>query len=238
MIKKNIVLSILSIFIFSPAYSITLVSVFNGTNYDTGSRRALTLKIENASLYDLGDNYLFLEHVKPQKSDYNSYFYGEWHPRISISKLTDKNINFGNFRDVLLAFELNLNTKSKPVYLYGLGTNIDSSKFKFIKLNLYSRRDTRDSSSTYQVSMAWLSRFSFHERLKFKFYGFVDYVGKQHHLAENLLIKPKLLLDIGELLKLKQDKLFLGARFYYWHNKLGYRHLDESSLEPMISWKV
>ena len=71
--------------------------------------------------------------------------------------------------------------------------------------------------------------------LKLRFTGFLDYAGKQNTLVSNLLAKPKLLLDVGKLLNTIDNMLFFGFRFFYWHNKLGIKNLDEATIEPMLA---
>lgn len=212
------------------------ISFLTGNEYELGNDHRNTLRFDHASTWALGDNYLFFDVTDPVSND--TFIYGEWHSRLSFSKMTGHHIGFGPVSDTLLAGELNFDGQGTHIYLYGVGFNIKIPEFQFVILNAYARRDPAYHGTTYQISWAWGLPFKFGDRVRFAFGGFCDYAGKQGRSAANFLAKPQLLFDMGNLLFRKPNNIFAGMRYVYWHNKLGIKGLNESVPELMITWQI
>lgn len=217
--------------------NITNISYITGSTYELGDDHRKTLRFDNANTWAYGDNFFFFEVTSPFKK--GTSIYGEWQPRLSLSKITGKGIGFGPLSDLLLAGEINYSGTGSRAYLYGLGTNIKIPGFTFFKFNVYNRKDPSQPGSTYQISWSWLARFQlFFSRLKFEFGGFCDYAGQQHNLEHNFLAKPQLLIDAGNLIAQKPNHIFAGIRYVYWKNKLGVKGVTESVPEFMVTWRI
>lgn len=219
-----------------PLLSITNISLFGGDDYATGPKHATKLQLSNAAQWQYGDNFFYFDVTNPHKN--TTSIYGEWHSRLSASKISGKAIHWGPISDVLLAGELNFGGNNTRAYLLGVGFNFDAPKMNFLKLNIYSRRDPSQPGSTYQITPVWSATFNSNERTSFLFDGFIDYAGSQGTLASNFLTKPRLMLDIGKLFHGKAKRLYAGIRYVYWHNKLGTKGTTESLPEWMITWSI
>lgn len=210
------------------------ISLFQGNNYQTGNQQALTLRFDQGNAWKYGDNFFFFDITNPDQN--GTSIYGEWQPRLSFSKLTGHKISFGPVSDVLLASELNVNGADGRVYLYGLGVNLNIPTFAFIKLNTYVRDDPKLASKTYQISVVWSEPFKINDRVLIDFAGFIDDAGKEDTKSANFLAKPRLMLDLGQLLWQSPKNLLVGIQYVYWHNKLGIHGLTESLPEAMLTW--
>ena len=222
-------------FLFQSSCFALNISVFQGNNYQTGNKQAMTLRFDQGNAWRYGDSFFFFDVTNPDQN--GTSIYGEWQPRLSLSKITGKSIAFGPVSDVLLASEINVNGVNGRAYLYGLGVNLSVPHFTFVKLNAYVRDDANLPDKTYQVSLTWLSKFVINDRLVVNFAGFIDDAGKESTKSANLLIKPRLMLDLGRLWQAPKN-LYLGVQYVYWKNKLGIKGLTESMPEVMLTWKI
>ncbi len=80
---------------------------------------------------------------------------------------------------------------------------------------------------TYYIESAWLYPFNIGP-VPLKFTGFLNIIGPKgfgatgdsYHRIE-ILLHPKLMVDVGELLGYTPNKIDAGVGFEYWHNKFG-----------------
>lgn len=218
-------------------WGINQISFLSGNEYAPYNEHKKTLRFDHSDSWAYGDNYYFFDITNPVSK--NTFIYGEWHSRLSFSKMTGHKIGFGPISDVLLAGELNFDGQGTHIYLYGLGFNLKIPGFRFFKLNTYARRNPKYHGTTYQISWSWLLPINLiHDRLKFEFGGFCDYAGRQGGAASNFLTKPQLLLDVGNLIFNSPNNIFAGIRYVYWHNRLGEKGITESLPELMITWRI
>src|SRR5688572_18355017 len=75
--------------------------------YSTPSGDLFTATVEHLSTWNYGDNFLFVDGLFGNHTDYlgkrtgkHAKAYGEWTPRLSLSKLTKRPIQFGPVTDV------------------------------------------------------------------------------------------------------------------------------------------
>ncbi len=231
-------------------WSSTAVSLLYGTknqsiffNDETltleGADQDMTIiTIEHSSAWKYGDNFFFFDMSQP--FDTGSGIYGEWHPRLSFSKMSGSSMSFSFVKDVLLATEINISNGGR-VYLYGAGFDLDIPHFQFFSLNFYMRNDPGlDGETTYQISPAWNIPFNI-AGAGFQFRGFLDYVGSTgdegewNYRESNLLMQPQLLLDLGNFSD-KPGNLFVGVEYQYWTNKYGLKDIDENYVQVMGKW--
>ena len=215
-------------------WSSTSMSFLKGSGYDvTSSEDATIMTLEHASGWEYGDNFLFIDFFQP--FDVDTSIYGEWHPRVSFGKLTDKKLAFGPVTDVLLAGEINLGYH-KRVYLYGVGLNLNIPKFDFFALNIFLRDDMDfEGESTFQISPSW--RIPFHiGKARFECGGFLDYSGAEGEGREaQLLFVPQVLLDVGNF-KGAPKRIYAGIEYQYWQNKYGLDGREDNLVQAMVKW--
>ena len=250
--KKSLKIFLLSLVIislgvgstFAAIWSSTSVSMLYGTknqaivfNPDTmsleGEDQDMTIMtIEHASAWKYGDNFFFFDIKQP--FDTGSSLYGEWHPRLSMGKMTGSNFGFSIVKDVLIATEINISDASR-VYLYGLGFDLDIPHFQFFALNFFIRNDVNiEEETTYQISPSWNVPFNIGSA-SFQFRGFLDYSGTAGGSEAQFLMQPQLLLDIGSFSD-KPGNFYAGVEYQYWQNKFGIKDLDENYVQLMGKW--
>ncbi len=223
-------------------WSSTAMSVLYGTksqDFSFGPDGMTTMDVdktiitlEHASAWKYGDNFFFFDIGQP--FDVNTSLYGEWHPRLSFSKMTGSNVGFGFVKDVLIATELNVNDGGR-VYLYGAGFDLDIPAFKFFALNIFARNDPSKEDVTYQISPSWNLPFTLGSA-QLSFGGFLDYSGSAGGFHEaNFLAQPQLLLDLGAFSD-KPGNFYAGIEYQYWTNKYGIKDLDENYVQFMGKW--
>ncbi len=235
--QKTVLLLVIVLLGTGPAgaaqWSSTSVSILHGSGYELASREEATiLTLDHASGWKFGDNFFFFDVFEPFAND--THIYGEWHPRLSFGKMTNRNAGFGFVKDILIATELNVGEEWRA-YLYGLGLDLDIPHFSFFALNFFIRDDmTRADSSTFQISPSWNLPFTLGTaRLEFR--GFLDYAGAEGGGKANLLTQPQLLLDVGNFSG-KPGNVLVGIEYQYWWNKYGVDGVEESVVQFMGKW--
>lgn len=214
-------------------WSTTSVWLLQGDRFELGSRERSILRLEHASGWAYGDNYFFVDLVRAGDSGTGTMMYGEFAPRFSLGKLTGHDLSFGPVTDVLLAPAINAGDDFRA-YLYGLGVDLEVPGFAYFQVNAYVRDDKNLPGTTWQLTPIWLYPFALGE-WQFKFQGFVDYAGEEGPAARNLLVVPRLWLDIGAFWG-SPGKLEAGIEYLYWENKFGVEGVTESVVQPMLRW--
>jgi len=121
-----------------------------------------------------------------------------------------------------------------PVGNNGLGFSLNLPKFNFADLNVYVRNDTNQSGVTYQITPVWQVPFSV-GKADFVFEGFSDIAGPEGDLSFNIDFQPRLLLDLGKVWD-KPGNLYFGTELMIWHNKFGFKGVNEFAPQAMLKW--
>jgi len=199
-----------------------------------------TITVEHADAWKYGDNFLFFDITNPEVTRKNSpktSIYGEISPRLSIGKITGLDLSAPFVKDVLLAGTLEIDGGGGGGfhnYLYGMGLSLNLPKFNFADFNVYVRNDTQQSGVTYQITPCWQLPFAV-GKANFVFEGFSDIAGPEGDLSFNIDFQPRLLLDLGKLWD-KPGNLFVGTELMIWHNKYGFKGVDEFAPQAMVKW--
>ena len=207
-----------------------------GFNYDLGEDARDTMTFEHADQWKYGDNFFFLDVntlVERDRETADTALYGEWHPRLSVSKLSGKDLSVGPIRDVLTAHELDFGEDSL-VYLSGVGLSLNLPGFEFANLNALFRDDVDQDGSTWQISVEWnapIELFGWH----WSYGGYIDFAGEEGNLAWNINSDTQLLLDVGERLGYK-NQLWAGIELLLRHNEFGIDGQDEFVPQMMVKW--
>lgn len=214
----------------------TAVSGLYGTDHKLAPKSEMTIiTIEHADGWAYGDNFFFFDITQPFED--GTGIYGEWHPRLSSSKIFKQDMSFGPVKDVLLASEMNLGDNVR-IYLYGLGFDLDIPHFAWAKVNVFIRDDANiEDESTYQISPSWNLPFTV-GNANFEFTGFVDIAGEEGTAKANVLAQPQLLLDLGHFWG-NSKSLYAGVEWQYWNKKYGVDAGDlseENFAQFMVKW--
>lgn len=208
---------------------------FNFKNVGDGSKdnNHSTVTVEHADGWKYGDNFFFFDINNPTDSDVE--IYGEISPRLSLGKITGKDLSAPFVKDVLLAgtYEVLAGKFSSHGYLYGIGLSLDIPKFNFADLNLYVRNSSFEGT-TYQITPVWQLPFTI-GKADMVFEGFVDIAGSEGVSEFNIDAQPRLLLDAGKLWG-APGNLYLGTEIIYWHNKFGIDGVNEFAPQVMVKW--
>lgn len=163
---------------------------------------------------------------------------------LSGNKVAGSNMfSFGPIRDVGLLVGFDFDTQNdqfasyKKLITFGPQFSIDLPRgFLNITVGLSHEWDTNgflangngtNFNPTYTIETAWAYPFAVSKFL-LNFTGFANLVGPKgkgatgdfNHGVE-ILVHPKLMLDVGELIGYTPKKLEAGVGFEYWHNKFG-----------------
>jgi nucleoside-specific outer membrane channel protein Tsx len=206
-----------------------------------------TATLENSSGWSWGSSYFFFDYLRSNSADQNATeFYGEWYPSASISKMSKKAISFGPLRDVLLTMGFNAGTKSTGaaplVFLPGLTFDLKIPGFQFFSLGVYMYIDrgrisgvsNGSNTSTYQITPSWSLPFNI-GAARFRFDGFIDYIGRHGNSAHQIISQPTIKLDLGNFAG-KPDKLLVGAEWALWRNKYGISGFNQTAPQAVIMW--
>jgi nucleoside-specific outer membrane channel protein Tsx len=223
-------------------WSTTNVQVLHGNNYELGDSSMSILTMEHANGWKYGDNFFFLDVSNPASK--GTSYYAEFSPRLSLGKISGKNLSFGIVKDVLLAGTLEMG-EGLRAKLIGVGLALDLPKFAFADINLYYRKSERDwlveqTDAGAQVTVDWLLPFAVGGQ-KFAFEGFVDYAwgekGGSAPKANNLIAGPRLLVDVGNWVG-APGTLQLGIEYQIWRNKFGIEGINENVPQVMLKWTM
>ena len=66
--------------------------------------------------------------------------------------------------------------------------------------------------------------------------GVADFAGSEGKTVAHQLIIPRFLVDAGSLIGVKNNKLWIGIEWQYWHNKFGTKGVTESVPQLQIKY--
>ncbi len=69
--------------------------ILHGSGFKLGADARSTITVEHANGWRYGDNFLFIDVT--QRDDVGVEVYGEWFPRMSLSRLSNKDLSIGIF---------------------------------------------------------------------------------------------------------------------------------------------
>ena len=206
-----------------------------GSGYELDPHTHSVITVEHADGWKYGDNFFFLDVIngEQQTDDHNTSLYSEFSPRLSLGKISGKDLSFGPVKDVLLAGTLEMG-QGFHNYLYGLGVDLAIPKFAFFQLNAYVRDNPSQSGVTYQFTPCWALPFNAGP-VKMLFEGFADIAGSEGDLAFNIDTQPRLLVDLGNFWG-APDSVYAGTEVQIWHNKYGVSGVNEFVPQAMVKW--
>lgn len=209
------------------------VQLLRGYDYELGERQRTIVTLEHAHGHRYGDSYVWVDVIKPDGGDHT--YYGEISPRLSLSKMTGRDLSFGIVKDVLVSTTFEKAKDQGPQYLYGGAIDLNIAGFKFFKTNAYVHDSTELDGKTWQVTVAWNRPFEV-GGVKMLAEGFADFQGDEGGRRPNQLAVPRFLVDVGDLAGYESGKVMAGVEYQYWHNKFGVDGVTESVAQAQIKW--
>lgn len=223
-------------------WSTTNVQLLHGDGYELGDNSMVIMTVEHANGWKYGDNFFFLDVSNPDAE--GTGYYAEFSPRLSLGKISGKDMSVGMVKDVLVAGTQEMG-EGLHAQLIGLGLALNLPRFAFADVNLYYRKSERDwlavqSDPGAQVTIDWLLPFGVAGQ-KLAFEGFVDYAWRERGgsapKADNLIAGPRLLIDAGNWFG-APGSLQVGVEYQVWRNKYGVKDVDEDIPQLMIKWTM
>jgi len=201
------------------------IQLLHGEDYKLGSEKRNIISLEYANGWKYGDFFIFGDQIWSEEG--KSTYYIEPTLRFSLSKILDKKLSYGLIKDVLISTQIEKPKNQDTRYLAGFALDLDLPGVKFFKSNFFIRDNPNLSGNTYQITLVWNVPFQM-AGANMLFEGFTDIVGDEGSSVAYQLIVPRLLIDAGQTMGLKPNKLWLGVEWQYWHNKFGVDGVTES----------
>lgn len=212
------------------------LQLLHGTGFELSDSQHITLTYEHADGWRYGENFLFIDVI--QRDDVGIEIYGEWYPRLSFNKMTNKDLSFAFVKDVSIVGSINAGSEPSrdpfKAYLLGGGLSLDIPYFDFLQLDFFAYKSDDVNDHGFQITPAWRLPFQI-GNAHFVFRGFLDYVSADATGGEAyILTQPQLLVDLKKTFGIKNN-IHMGIEYWYWQNKFGINNVDEESIQAMIS---
>ncbi len=229
------ILLLLLIFTSTTTFAKTLWSDFSlsylqGNNYEVGDSKRKVLTFEHTTATSWGDSFLFIDHIRSNNDDVETY--GEWAPRIKISDFDHQIV-----KGIYAAGTIEMNTfasadnfgASFTNYLLGVGTDLNIPGFDFFKMNVYYRANEYGDNN-YQTTLVWGLPLG-----PLYYDGFADITSSTDDSSAGMNITSQLKYDVAPHIGLS-SKLYLGVEYTYWINKFGIDDLDENNVNLLVKY--
>jgi len=204
----------------------------SGNNYQLGESDRKVISFEHAHGWKYGDNFFFVDVTHPEGRPHD--YYGEISPRLSLGKISGRDLSFGPLKDISIGTTTELGTHLQERWLAGFAFDFDLPGFQFFRLETMYRDDPSLAGDTWQITTIWNAPFEI-GRHSFLFEGFVDYAGAEGDGEANIHGDPRLLYDLGSIYG-KKGKAFFGIEYVLWYNKFGVDGVNEHV--PQLTLKV
>ncbi|MGV3587873.1 MAG: hypothetical protein ACO1OF_12780 [Adhaeribacter sp.] len=163
--------------------------------------------------------------------------YLEWYPKVSLSRALGREIKSGPLSDVSLAGGINvLFGGSEDFFVYTAGPafrfRIPGSGLLQLETYYYKQHGSQ-YHGTYQFTPSWDIVLPVAGKARFRFRGFMDFIGDRGPGRTQYLTQPQLFYDLGNVWG-KPNKIFLGSEWRYWKNVAGNAGLEESILQANL----
>lgn len=211
----------------------TNIQLLRGFDYEVGSEERTIMTFEHANGWKYGDFHFFLDRTWPDEG--KPFYYFEPTLRVSLGKVTGKDLSYGIIKDVLVSGNLEKPKGQDVRKLGGFSVDLDLPGFKFFKTNYWLRDNPNLSGSTYQITLAWNRPFKIGET-NFLLEGFADFAGSEGTTTSHQLIVPRFLVNVGDLTGMGGNGLWAGIEYSYWHNKFGIKGTTESAPQLQLKW--
>jgi nucleoside-specific outer membrane channel protein Tsx len=207
-----------------------------GRNWKLGPATKDILTLEHADGWSRGDNYLFIDvsHIAAQENK-DTGIYGEWQPRLSLSKIIGKDLSAGIFADVLETNRLAFGNGFLAV-LNGIAVDLKLPGFAFFHQHAFLRNDINLPGVTWQLTTEWAVPIEI-KAVRLVQDGFVHFIGPEGGTHFNIIAQPQLLLDVGRFAHYV-DQVFIGTEVDLRYNEFGITGQNEVVPQAMVEWKL
>lgn len=207
------------------------------------------LSLTHVSGYDYGQNFFNLDLLQSdendpangdQKGEGDGAFeaYLTYRHQLHLGKVFDADLSFGPVKEVALSGGFDLNTKNtafgprKQLLLVGPTLKFDVPKGFLDVSAFYAHERNRNgfkpagqkdvTFSDYTVyNVSWGLPFDV-GAVPMKFQGFANYnTAKGQGTDYEILARPSLMVDVGQLAFNKSNTVWAGVGYEYWNNKFG-----------------
>src|SRR5690606_21704143 len=114
------------------------VTYLKGKHYRVDDPQKQVLTFEHAAATSWGDSFFFLDHMRSKNGQRENY--AEWAPRLSLSKLSDNELQFGIIKEVLFSSMVEMSALQTN-FLYGIATDLSIPGFNYFNLNFLRRNN-------------------------------------------------------------------------------------------------
>ncbi|MFW1676889.1 outer membrane protein OmpK [Pontibacter sp. JAM-7] len=215
-------------------FATTSLSYLNGSHYQLGDNQREVITLEQASVFDWGDWFLFIDRLKSAAGDDETY--GEWAPRLKLPFLSPLEQDAGLLKGVYLATMLESGRALGKRFnnaLYGVGVGLNLSGFTYFNINLYRVENARWSDDE-QMTLTWAYPFTLAGQ-QLLYDGFLDWssASAMHAAEMNFTSQLKWQLPVPQGWG---DRLYLGLEYAHWNNKFGIAGVDERNPSILLKW--
>ncbi|UHQ57021.1 outer membrane protein OmpK [Microbulbifer sp. YPW16] len=192
---------------------------------DDSSRNVVTF--EHASGHSWGDLFMFADYLASDAG--SDELYTEVSPRLSLGKLSGRELSFGPVKDVLAAGTLEFGNMDDPNHLTatgphftnklaGIGFDLAVPGFNYVQANFYHRIND-DRADNEQLTLVWALPFTL-GNADFLYDGFIDWTSASADAHPSMNFASQLKWDVGA--RWGQPKsLYAGIEYVHWNDKFG-----------------
>lgn len=216
----------------------TDIQLLYGNDFKLGDKDRATVTLEHSNGWQYGSNFFFIDTVA--RNDIGIELYAEVYTYLSLNKISGHDWSIGPIKDISLMTGLNISNKPEndnfKAWLLGLNLEFSAPLFDYLQLSISAYKDDNVRNKYgMQMTPVWSLPFELAE-LKFKFRGFTDFnIGNTNAAGRfTILSQPQLLLDVGDLVGLQSNKVYIGTEYSHWHNKFAIKGVDEHVVQAMI----
>ena len=202
------------------------IQLSTGNTFELGPSDRTIITFEHLDRYRYGDNYLFYDFTTTTDS-----YYAEWRTRLSLSRISGKEVAFGPITDVLVGAQLEFLDGGENRQGYGIGLALDVPGFQNFGANFLSRDDPRFSGRAGLLVFNWRAALNWGAPVNFE--GFCDIQEAEGEQNSWVHCQPRLLLDIGHFYG-RAGEIFGGIEYQYWSDKFGAGITSENALQAQL----
>lgn len=205
------------------------ISYLKGSDYEVGDPDRQYITFEHVSGHSWGDNFFFVD--REISEDGSKSHYLELSPRLSLGKISGKDLSFGPVKDVLLAGTWE-SGNGFDNFLTGVGVSLDVPGFQYFNANLYhaSNENTEDDT---MVTLTWGAPFAV-GNADFLYDGFIDWSTSASDHNKEINFTSQLKWNAGKHLG-SESPIYVGIEYAHWTNKFGLDD-DERSPSLLLKW--
>lgn len=237
-------------------FSTTEVQLHYGGGYKFGSNATFasgfaettnraTVTLEHFSTNDIGDLFFFVDFFVDNNDaavagNSESDQYGEIYYTLH-GKHFGLDLGEGFVSALDLQVGLNQGTDFS-VGLIGPRVSFNVPGFQVLSLALTTYTNfvdpfDRNLDTTYQATAVWGAPFNLGDQ-KFRFQGFVDFIGDQGAGVDNQIVfSPQIRWDLGHAMGKAPGKIHLGVEYTHFNNKFGTTGVDENSASIFLGFR-